>query len=47
MAEGTWKDYKEKKITKPLPLRGIRVLEVQSITFFQVQISRQGSTWKG
>jgi crotonobetainyl-CoA:carnitine CoA-transferase CaiB-like acyl-CoA transferase len=28
MAEGTWKDYKEKKNTKPLPLRGIRVLEV-------------------
>jgi hypothetical protein len=28
MAEGTWKDYKEKKNSKPLPLRGIRVLEV-------------------
>jgi crotonobetainyl-CoA:carnitine CoA-transferase CaiB-like acyl-CoA transferase len=28
MAEGTWKDYREKKHTKPLPLKGIRVLEV-------------------
>jgi crotonobetainyl-CoA:carnitine CoA-transferase CaiB-like acyl-CoA transferase len=28
MAERTWKDYKEKKHTKPLPLSGIRVLEV-------------------
>jgi crotonobetainyl-CoA:carnitine CoA-transferase CaiB-like acyl-CoA transferase len=28
MAEGTWKDYAEQKNTKPLPLRGIRVLEV-------------------
>jgi crotonobetainyl-CoA:carnitine CoA-transferase CaiB-like acyl-CoA transferase len=28
MAEGTWKDYREKKHSKPLPLRGIRVLEV-------------------
>jgi crotonobetainyl-CoA:carnitine CoA-transferase CaiB-like acyl-CoA transferase len=28
MAEGTWKDYREKKNSKPLPLRGIRVLEV-------------------
>lgn len=28
MAEGTWKDYKETKNSKPLPLRGVRVLEV-------------------
>ena len=28
MAEATWKDYAEKKHSKPLPLRGIRVLEV-------------------
>ncbi len=28
MAEVTWKDYKEKKHAKPLPLKGIRVLEV-------------------
>ena len=28
MAEDTWKDYREKKHTKPLPLKGIRVLEV-------------------
>ena len=26
--EDTWKDYKEKKHSKPLPLKGIRVLEV-------------------
>jgi hypothetical protein len=47
MAEDTWKNYRQKKSFKPLPLRGICVLEVQSITFFQVQISRRGSTWKG
>lgn len=28
MAEGTWKDYRETKNRKPLPLKGIRVLEV-------------------
>ena len=28
MAEGIWKDYKEKKHSRPLPLKGIRVLEV-------------------
>jgi succinyl-CoA---D-citramalate CoA-transferase len=28
MVESTWKDYREKKNSKPLPLRGIRVLEV-------------------
>ena len=28
MAEDTWQDYKEKKHSRPLPLRGIRVLEV-------------------
>jgi len=28
MAEGTWKDYREKKHSRPLPLKGIRVLEV-------------------
>jgi crotonobetainyl-CoA:carnitine CoA-transferase CaiB-like acyl-CoA transferase len=28
MSEETWKDYKEKKHSKPLPLKGIRVLEV-------------------
>ncbi|MGQ9546676.1 MAG: CaiB/BaiF CoA transferase family protein [Dehalococcoidia bacterium] len=28
MAQQTWKDYKEKKHSKPLPLKGIRVLEV-------------------
>jgi len=28
MVEGIWKDYKEKKNSKPLPLKGIRVLEV-------------------
>lgn len=28
MAESTWKDYKEKKHSRPLPLKGIRVLEV-------------------
>lgn len=28
MAEDTWKDYREKKHSKPLPLRDIRVLEV-------------------
>jgi crotonobetainyl-CoA:carnitine CoA-transferase CaiB-like acyl-CoA transferase len=28
MAEETWKGYEEKKHSKPLPLRGIRVLEV-------------------
>jgi crotonobetainyl-CoA:carnitine CoA-transferase CaiB-like acyl-CoA transferase len=28
MAEETWKDYKKKKHSKPLPLSGIRVLEV-------------------
>jgi crotonobetainyl-CoA:carnitine CoA-transferase CaiB-like acyl-CoA transferase len=28
MAEGTWKDYREKKHARPLPLKGIRVLEV-------------------
>ena len=28
MAEDTWKDYKEKKHSRPLPLEGIRVLEV-------------------
>ncbi len=28
MAEETWKNYKEKKHSKPSPLRGIRVLEV-------------------
>jgi len=28
VAEDTWKDYKEKKFSKPLPLKGIRVLEV-------------------
>lgn len=28
MAEKTWKNYKEKKRSRPLPLKGIRVLEV-------------------
>ncbi|MBN1658397.1 MAG: CoA transferase, partial [Anaerolineae bacterium] len=28
MAEGTWKDYQENKNSRPLPLQGIRVLEV-------------------
>ena len=28
MAEDTWKNYREKKHSKPLPLKGIRVLEV-------------------
>jgi succinyl-CoA---D-citramalate CoA-transferase len=28
VAESTWKDYREKKHSKPLPLSGIRVLEV-------------------
>jgi crotonobetainyl-CoA:carnitine CoA-transferase CaiB-like acyl-CoA transferase len=28
MAEITWKDYKERKRTKPAPLKGIKVLEV-------------------
>ena len=28
MAEETWKNYKEKKYSKPSPLKGIRVLEV-------------------
>jgi len=28
MAEKTWKNYKEKKRSSPLPLKGIRVLEV-------------------
>ena len=28
MAEGTWKHYREKKHSRPLPLKGIRVLEV-------------------
>lgn len=28
MGEDIWKDYKEKKHSRPLPLRGIRVLEV-------------------
>lgn len=28
MAEKTWKNYKEKKCTNPLPLKGIRILEV-------------------
>jgi crotonobetainyl-CoA:carnitine CoA-transferase CaiB-like acyl-CoA transferase len=28
MAEETWKDYKEKKHTRPMPLSGIKVLEV-------------------
>ncbi len=28
MAEVTWKNYREKKYAKPLPLKGIRVLEV-------------------
>ena len=28
MAQETWKDYKEKKHSRPLPLKGIRVLEV-------------------
>jgi crotonobetainyl-CoA:carnitine CoA-transferase CaiB-like acyl-CoA transferase len=28
MGQGTWKGYAEKKHSKPLPLRGIRVLEV-------------------
>jgi crotonobetainyl-CoA:carnitine CoA-transferase CaiB-like acyl-CoA transferase len=28
MAEETWRDYKEKKHSRPLPLKGVRVLEV-------------------
>jgi len=28
VAENTWKDYREKKYSKPSPLKGIRVLEV-------------------
>ena len=31
MAEETWKDYKEKRHLKPLPLKGIRVLEVGTL----------------
>jgi crotonobetainyl-CoA:carnitine CoA-transferase CaiB-like acyl-CoA transferase len=28
MAEETWKDYKKRKFAKPMPLKGIRALEV-------------------
>ena len=28
MVEETWKNYREKKHSRPLPLKGIRVLEV-------------------
>ncbi len=31
MAEVTWRNYKEKKHSKPLPLKGVRVLEVCTI----------------
>ena len=31
MAEETWQNYKEKKHSKPSPLKGIRVLEVCTI----------------
>ncbi len=31
MAEETWKDYKQTKHAKPMPLQGIRVLEVGTL----------------
>jgi crotonobetainyl-CoA:carnitine CoA-transferase CaiB-like acyl-CoA transferase len=33
MAEETWKEYKETKVYKPKPLKGIRVLEVCTLLF--------------
>ena len=42
MAQETWKDYNEKKHSKPMPLKGIRVLEVGTLILGPVGASFAG-----
>ncbi len=43
MAEITWKDYKNKKNTKPMPLQGVRMLEVATLILGPVGTSYAAS----